>query len=611
MQHAVRDASPSLPEARSEVAPWVFLEEDTPGAAGVLYTNPRRVLMCEVGEAPEAALAAAQQAAAEGSWVVGYLGYPLAAMRHPKLPTPSPEPWPALWFGVFAGRHALSANAVASWLDGRVPARLAPLAPEVSRRAHRAGVRRILDYIREGDVYQINYTIALRSALHGDPLALYAALRRYQPTGLGGFVHTDRGDLLSRSPELFFEVSGNRVWTRPMKGTAPRYADPDRDRRAREALAADAKNRAENLMIVDLLRNDLGRLARPGSVAVRDLFQVETHPSLHQMTSTVQAELAEPLDLARLVTALFPCGSITGAPKLRAMQIIAALEPASRGPYTGAIGVLGPNETARFNVAIRTLQITPDQQVRLGVGGGIVADSESAAEYREALLKARFLRPATEDCRLLETLAWFAETGWSYLRAHYRRLAESAAELDYPLDPTAFRQALRSAAGRCRANAWPAGRVRVLVDAEGRVEWQAEPLELEDRSTRTVGLAAETLDPTDPWLRHKTDYRPLYDRVLRTHRARDGVDEVLFTNHRGELCEGTWTNVFIQRDGLLLTPPRRAGILPGILRDDLLRRGIAREATLVAADVYEADALWLGNAVRGLLPARPVIVDST
>ncbi len=362
--------------------------EHGPGGRPALFRAPRRVLSARIPEEVGPTLAALDAAREAGAWVAGWIGYEAGAAFEPRLRGIARGEGRLLSMGVF--------GAPEPFVGGPEPGPVALTRPEpmVGRAAYDRAIGRVLDYIAAGDCYQVNLTFPLAARLAGDPFDLYRRLRGDHPVGHGAFVDLD-GDaaVVSLSPELFLRVSpGGRIETRPMKGTAPRDPDPDRDAALARELHESAKARAENLMIVDLLRNDIGRVSRPGSVHVPALYAIEPYATVHQMTSTVAGDLAKPASLSRLMPALFPCGSVTGAPKIRAMQIIRELEPNSRGVYCGAIGWMAPDGTCDFSVAIRTLTVR-GREVTLNVGGGVVADSTAQGEWEEALWKTRFLGP--------------------------------------------------------------------------------------------------------------------------------------------------------------------------------------------------------------------------
>ncbi|CAH1689864.1 Para-aminobenzoate synthase, aminase component [Hyphomicrobiales bacterium] len=365
--------------------PFVLLE-DRHGGETLCFARCHQVLEAHSYDAVPATLAAMLEAQSAGYFLAGYAAYELGYMFEPRLaPLPSALSGPLLQFGVFDEPRRFD------WGEVRGSADISSFSALWTFDAYAARFRQVIDYIRAGDVYQVNLTFPLIGAWSGDPIALFAALRSRQPAPYGGVVSLGSETILSLSPELFFEREGSLIRTRPMKGTAPRGMSPEDDHHFAASLVTSEKNRAENLMIVDLLRNDLGRVSEIGSVRVTDLFSVETYPTLFQMTSGVEAQLRPGLQLPDLLQALFPCGSITGAPKIRAMEVIRELEARPRGVYCGSIGMLNPNGEARFNVAIRTLTLSPSGQATFNVGSGLVFDSEARSEYDECLLKAAFL----------------------------------------------------------------------------------------------------------------------------------------------------------------------------------------------------------------------------
>lgn len=535
---------------------------------------------------------------------LGYLLEPHAAPVGWRSPGPAAAPLGRIW--QFAAVRCLNADEAAGWLAEQVGT--APVAglggwqPQIAEKDYLSTVDRVKDWISAGDCYQVNLTFPVTGTVYGSPLALYARLRERQPVRYGGFVGDPTGAgggseaIISLSPELFIEKRGRRLLTRPMKGTAPRHLPP-------ETLRDSVKDRAENLMIVDLLRNDLGRVAAAGSVRVERLFEIEAYPSVWQMVSEISAELApggEGLgeEFAALLRAVFPCGSITGAPKIRAMQIAGELEAAARGLYTGALGWRSPAGDLRLNVAIRTLVVGADRQARLGLGSGIVADSDPAAEWRECLLKGAFVHAADPGLRLIETLRLSAGE-YPALAGHLARLSRSAAWLGFACDPPVVTGALRELAADKAVGDW---RVRLTLGKDGQPEVAAFPLQPEPAGPRRAWLAAEAIDADDPLRRHKTTERGLYDAALQRIAGDPAVFDVVFVNQRGELAEGARSNLFVERDGILLTPPLGSGALPGVLRGELLASGRAREVVLLPADLQQG--FWLGNALRGLIAVR-------
>ena len=520
------------------------------------------------------------------------LDYELGYLLEPKAVSAgafekSARPLVCIWR--FAHCAQLRREEADTWLferSGKVSAGVAGIQAGVSDGDYIAAVDRIKRLIFEGDCYQVNYTFPLDFDWFGTPIALYARLRQHQPVRYGGVLGNDEQGIVSLSPELFMERRGRRLLTRPMKGTAPRH-------QSAEQLRESAKDRAENLMIVDLLRNDLGRLATKGSVSVDSLFEIEDYPTLWQMVSEISADVGHSA-LGDILRAMFPCGSITGAPKIRAMQIASELEGQPRGLYTGALGWLSPSGDFRLNVAIRTLELAADGRGKLGIGSGIVADSVPIAEWQECQLKASFLRESDPGLKLIETLR--RENGsYPMWAGHFARLRRSAEWLGFPLDE----QALFRQLGVQPVNGiW---RVRLTLDKAGQIEVQSFALDPSSPTLQLAVLAEQRIVSGDLLRRHKTTERHLYDEALRGLPSDGSVFDAIFLNERGEVAEGARSNVFIERDGVFLTPPLSSGCLPGVLRAELLATGRAREAVLWPDDLRTG--FWLGNALRGLMPA--------
>ncbi len=553
---------------------------DFPGGRRA-FQAPLRVIAADTAAQVPAALAAVTAALAEGRHVAGWLGYELGYALESRLLPLLPDGVPLLRLGVF---DAPCAPPVPT---GRAYA--GPLAHDWDEAAYLARFTEVKALIAAGDIYQANLSYRARFAFAGDALALYERLRNASSAPWCGFVDDGTRQILGISPELFFDLSADGVIaSRPMKGTAPRLGD---DPAESAALAADAKSRAENLMIVDLIRNDLGRIAQTGSVAVQALFSVETYPTLHTLVSTIAAQKRPNATAADILRALFPCGSVTGAPKIRAMEVLHALEDSSRGAYCGAVGYFSPDGSAKFNVSIRTLTITGAAGV-LGIGGGVVQDSDGPAEYAECRLKARFFEDARPPLQLIETLK--CDGAFVRLSSHLSRLENSAKAFALPYDAMMARAALDAAvAGRDGPQ-----RVRLTLDEAGRFEASAAPLEPNPRHW-TYEIAKGLITSADVLQRHKTSWRALYEKEAGL------ADEMLFLNERGELAEGARSNIFIKRDDVLLTPPLSAGALDGRLRAELLATGKAREATLMPADLKDGE-VYFGNSLRGLIRAVPL-----
>ncbi|HVT23039.1 MAG TPA: aminodeoxychorismate synthase component I [Rhizomicrobium sp.] len=543
------------------------------------------------------ALAALEEARAQGGYLAGYFAYELGYALETRLEALLPEgtSGPLLWFGVFEDWEEVAAADLAA--EGRAYA--GPLAHDWSRQDYHRRFDRTHRYIADGDIYQANLSFRSRFRVVGDPLALWLTLREQSAAGHGAYLDDGERQILSLSPELFFEVSANgALRAKPMKGTAPRAHEPSADAAARAHLAMSAKDRAENLMIVDLLRNDLGRIAETGSVAVENLFAVETYPTLHTMVSTVTAQLRPHATIPEIVRALFPCGSITGAPKIRAMEIIRELEASPRGVYCGAIGHFAPDGSASFNVAIRTITLR-GQDGELGIGGGIVWDSRAEAEYDECLLKARYYEVARKPIELIETLRYAPGEGFTRLDLHLARMEASAKAFAIPFERST---ALRTLQARV-SDAREALRVRLTVDEAGQFACTIALLD-EGPKLWTYAISSHRVNSADVLLRHKTTWREMYEEEHARLSRETGCDEVVFLNECGELAEGSRSNIFVRIGGKLFTPPLSAGLLNGCLRQELLAKNECEERVLTLGDLEKGE-VFLGNSLRGLIPAQP------
>lgn len=587
-------------------APFVLLDDARAGGAPArLYSAPAAVIEAWAPGEMAGALAALRAAVAAGRQAAGFLAYEAGHALEPRAGAAPATPTPLLWFGLFDGFAeiadplALLPDPAGAWIG-------AP-APEITRAEYDAMIAAVQGLIAAGDIYQANLTFRAQVPFAGDPLAVYAAVRARAAAGWGAVVATGRETLLSFSPELFFDLTDGQITCRPMKGTARRLPDPAQDAAAAAALAADDKQRAENLMIVDLMRNDLARVAMAGSVRVPALFAVEHYPTVHQMTSTVTATPAMGKDAIDVLAALFPCGSITGAPKIRAMQVIAEVECESpRGPYTGAIGQIAAPGTAQFNVAIRTLLVDETRvsdgvrHATIGLGGGIVADSRAADEWDEALAKGAFLTHDSRPFDLIETMAFDPEAGVVMVEQHLARMKASAETFGFAFDRHDARNELQAATFRLRHPA----KVRLLAARSGRIAIEVAPAPPMRTAPMRVALAPLPVAPRDFRLRHKTSDRAFHDDA----RIAAGADEVAFVDPDGFLTEGSFTTIFIERDGRLVTPPLARGLLPGILRAALIEQGRAVEGDIAPADL--ANGFFIGNALRGLMPAVVAVAKS-
>jgi len=567
------------------------------------FSAPERVLTASSGADVAALTQELEGATRRGRYVAGCLSYE-AGYPFVELDRPSDAQQPVAWFGVYESPTRLApgdVDAGLSTVDGS--ASVHDVAFGVSREEYLKAVSTVRRHIGKGDVYQINYTAPLYFELQGDPRVLYRRLRARQHVPYGAYLNLGSRSILSLSPELFFRRDGDRVIARPMKGTIRRGRSLSEDRRLRDQLQSDPKNRAENLMIVDLLRNDLSVCCRLGSVTVPSMFETTSYETVTQMTSTVEGRLREGVGLPSLLRALFPCGSVTGAPKRRAMRLIRQLERAPRGAYCGAIGMAAPDGTALFSVAIRTVELDGTSG-KMGVGSGIVWDSDPEAEYEESRLKGTFLTGTRSDqesdppqeLKLIETMR-HDENGIRLLERHVNRLADAATYFSFPFDEHRFRRRVDAETSR-RAEAGPL-KVRVTLDRWGRLSVSTTQIESNVSVPWRLTIADERVDPTDPYFYHKTTRRAVYDRALEAARE-DGYDEAVLLNENGEVTEGTYTNIFIRRGDELWTPPVESGLLAGVYRDHVLEgRPEAKEHVITVTDLQEASEIYCCNAVRG------------
>jgi para-aminobenzoate synthetase/4-amino-4-deoxychorismate lyase len=523
----------------------------------------------------------------QGYWCVGYVSYEAGAAFDPAFEVHESH-GPLVWFGVHDSPLAwpetdLGDPAHVQWHAG------------LSRPAFNEGMRAIHQAIAAGELYQLNYTTQMLGQLQGTPLELFVALRRAQPGGYAAYIDTGEAQVLSVSPELFFDWDGERILTRPMKGTAPRGATPERDAALAAQLHASPKERAENVMIVDLIRNDLSRVALPFSVRVPHLFQLQSLPSVWQMTSDVEALTRSGTTLADVFAALFPCGSITGAPKVSAMQMIRRIEPGPRGVYCGAVGVVRPGGAATFNVAIRTVTVQGGS-ARCGIGSGITADATAEGEWQEWRHKRAFLERASAPFELLETMALEAGT-LRHTALHLARLARAATHFGFTLDVERVEACL---ADLVKAHSQGLWRVRLRLDARGQVFVEAFALGASPALAH-LSLADQAFEMAgSEFVRFKTTRRAHYDAFAPQV---PGVFDTLLWNPQGELTECTRGNVAVQLDGRWVTPPLFCGLLDGIGRAHALSEGHLVEAVVRVDDLPRATGLAFVNSLRGWLPA--------
>ncbi|HUK35881.1 MAG TPA: aminodeoxychorismate synthase component I [Vicinamibacterales bacterium] len=497
---------------------------------------------------------------------------------------------PLAWFALFdsAGVSHLAEP------EGALPYHVGPLTPSVDRAAFDHAFAAVRRHIADGDTYQVNYTFDLQGRFDGDPFGLFVDLTATQRGRYAAYIHTGAHAICSASPELFFSRLDGTIEARPMKGTARRGRTLAEDDSAAARLRASSKERAENVMIVDMMRNDLGRIADTGTVTVPDLLAVERYPTLWQMTSTVTARSSA--SLADIFAALHPSASVTGAPKVRTMEIISELERRPRGVYTGAIGYIAPDGSAQFNVAIRTAVIDiASGRLTYGVGSGIVWDSDAASEYQECLLKSAILARRPHAFDLLETMRWSPHEGFFLLARHVRRMRQSAQYFDYPMDERAIERALaQSVDGKLEPQ-----RVRLLLSRTGAIRVECTALGAAGLAPARLGIAAAPVDPSNIFLFHKTTHREMY-----TNAMQPDCDDVVLWTADGAITETTLGNIVVEIAGRKVTPPVDTGLLAGTFREELLERGDIVEGRLTLDDLQSASRVWIVNSVREWWPAE-------
>ena len=606
-------------------APFVLLENSlTSKEGGFLFEDPHDIIIAETIEEVEHCFEKISKALELGYYVAGYMTYELGLCFEEKLHEQffkkqqqlKEQNDPLLWFGVFQEKLNVTSDDIESWLEEHQATRSnasdKKVSVEETLENYKKKFEKVKANIAAGDIYQLNLTFKGTIENQTSPLSLYEHMRRSQPVEYASIIVTKDKTILSASPELFLNCQQGEIETRPMKGTMKRGVTIEEDQDHVEFLKADKKSRAENLMIVDLMRNDLGRISKIGSVEVSNLFQVETYPSLLQMVSVVKAQLKEDVSLYDQMKALYPAGSITGAPKIRAMELIEELEDGPRGVYTGAIGFFAPKNEYVFNVAIRTIELDNEGHGVIGIGSGLVHDSEPDAEYAECLLKMQFLTKDTPEFSLLETMAYDPEIGIILLEEHLQRLENSAIYFLYPFE----REKVLSLLEMVTANTKTHLRLRLLLHKNGNITITPTDMEpMDEHTIWTIALAPNAMQSKNVFLYHKTTNRSFYDdtRVAIQKRMQketsEKIDEVIFENEKGEITEGSFTNIFVKIKGELKTPPISTGLLPGTLRQSLIEQGKVKEETLTIEDLKQAEEIYVGNSVRGLIKAKLFSVD--
>jgi para-aminobenzoate synthetase/4-amino-4-deoxychorismate lyase len=574
----------------------VLLRDDRTGAWKA-FRQPQKIVQAWGIEEVTPALEEVQAAVVQhGLWAAGFLSYEASPAFDTALVVRQSTGFPLLWFGLY--HEPIDVILPEIPMDAEIG--LGEWEADVDRGAYDWAIDRIKYHIGLGDTYQVNYTIRLRASFEGEGWPLFLRIANNQQAGYAGFIRIENFEICSASPELFFTLDGQEICARPMKGTAKRGRTLDEDRAQIDWLHHSEKNRAENVMIVDMLRNDIGRIAEIGSVQVPSLFEVERYPTVLQMTSTVTARTQA--NFCQIMAALFPCASITGAPKPRTMQIISDLEDSARRIYTGCMGYYAPGRQAQFNVAIRTILIDRQlKQAEYGVGGGIVWDSSSEDEYQECLLKAQVLRVTRPVFDLLESLLWTPEDGYFLLDRHLLRMADSAEYFRFAFSADMAHNQLQELSAKLPSEPH---KVRLICTSTGLLRCQAERLTKPFDQPVDVALASWSIDLNDPFLYHKTTWRTVYDTALADNPS---AQDVILFNQRDEITETCWGNLVVRLGDRLFTPPVESGLLPGVFRAHLLEAGLVTERVISKADLAWCEEIFVVNSVRGWRKARLVM----
>lgn len=555
------------------------------------FKDPVEVLQTERLEDIPAIMEAIEAAIDKGFYVAGYLSYEAAPAFNPAMKVKGSTEMPLVWFGIFDQVHIQSEE------FPEKPYQVSEWRMASSKSLYKEGISRIKTAIEEGHTYQVNYTERLHADFTGSDRSFYRQLARNQQADYGAYLDLGKHRILSASPELFFRIKDGTIEAKPMKGTAKRGRTLAEDKMKSEELLASEKEQAENLMIVDLLRNDMSRLAKKGTVHVSDLYKVETYPTVHQLTSTVKAELQDALTVLDWFKALFPCGSITGAPKVSTMEYIAALEQTSRDVYCGAIGFITPEKEAIFNVPIRTVVIdTEKQTARYGVGGGITWDSTSEGEYQELVVKAEVLTERRPEFQLLESLK-LEDGKYPLIDYHMERMKNSAAYFYFPGNEREIRKQLKECA---KTHSKGVYKVRLLLSKTGKIAVEAQKI-TPIKEPVLCKLAVKPVNSQNPFLFHKTTHRQVYKQ----HESEvEGVFSVLLWNEHEQLTEFAIGNLVVEMNGRLYTPPVENGLLAGTYRQFLLDTGKIEEKEINKNDLEDCEAVWFINGVRGWLKVK-------
>lgn len=583
---------------------FVFLETnrfDKNNSHSYLFFNPIKIISCYKLEEVKDSLLKVQDFISKGYYAAGFISYEAGFSFEETLKRSGVDPdFPLLWFGVYKRPAIFSHKEKIKLLQKQSKYEVKNLKSNISRRKYVDNIERIKGFIREGRTYQVNYTFKYKFDFSGSIFSLYEDLKSKQSVSYSALVNTNKISIVSLSPELFFRKRGSQVEVKPMKGTSERGMCIEEQKQNMEALSQSAKNRSENIMIVDLLRNDFGRISKPGSVKTEKLFEVEKYETLLQMISIVKCRLRENVSVYDLFKAIFPSGSVTGAPKISTMRIINSLEKEPRRIYTGSIGFFAPNGDAVFNVAIRTALINnKTKRGEMGIGSGIIIDSDAEREFEECELKADFMSKKTKDFKLIETILWRPEKGYFLLKSHLERLSLSAEYFNFKFDKKSIMKELRFLETDFEQKS--DYKVRLILDDSGSIEIKFSKIYNSAKALR-VGFSNKKTYSKDIFLYHKTTQRDLYNKEHRRWKDK-GCFDVIFTNEKNQITEGAISNIIVKKGRYYYTPPVNCGLLNGVYRKFLFKKRdpVIIEKILRKKDLYNADKIYVINSVKGML----------
>lgn len=579
----------------------VFLETnrfDKDNKSSLLFIKPKKIITAYKGQGLKEKIKEIEVYLRKGYYAAGFISYEAGYFFEEKLFNNKKYKFPLLWFGLFNKPLVLTKALRDKQKEKNILLEQKKL--NIDYRRYKKDIKKIKSYIEKGDVYQINYTFKDKFKYSGDWANLYLSLRNTQKVSYSAVIKFNNNIILSFSPELFFRKNKKLIETRPMKGTYRRGRNSDEDKKHISSLKDSTKDRSENVMIVDLLRNDFGRISDSGSIEAKELFKVEKYETLFQMISIVRGKLKNNLEVYDIFKNTFPCGSVTGAPKIRAMEIIREIEKEPRGVYTGSIGYISPQRKAVFNVAIRTLVLDDEKkEAEMGLGSGIVYDSLAESEYRECLLKADFTKYPKVTFKLIETML-LKENGKIYLlKYHLKRLKNSSKYFDFCYNEGVIKNSLVKYVNKLENN--KKYRLRLLLDKDGRLEISHNPYRESSQEILKADISEKKVDSQDIFLYHKTTSRTLYDNEYKRAQKK-GLDEVFFLNERNQVTEGCISNIIVKKGCFYYTPPVECGLLDGVYRQHLLNRKNfpLKEKVLYKKDLFKADKIYISNSLRGL-----------